>query len=103
MKQDILEKLGSLKRKYDQQGFIVIGVFGSVARGEETTGSDIDVLYECSDALFDRFKGWDFFGYYEDVKADFEAVLGRKVDLVDRKALGQTAEKYILPELVHVA
>ena len=103
MRQDILDKLGVLKRKYDAQGFVVLGVFGSFARGEDTDNSDVDVLYECSDALFARFKGWDFFGYYDDVKADFESVLGRKVDLVDRKALGYTAEKYILPELVHVA
>jgi uncharacterized protein len=103
MRQDILDKIRFLKNKYDPQGFIVIGVFGSFARGDETEKSDIDILYDCSDSLFNRYSGWDFFGFYEEVKADFERELGRKVDLADRKALNRIGEKYILPEVVHVS
>jgi predicted nucleotidyltransferase len=103
MKQDILDKIRLLKKKYEPQGFIVIGVFGSFARGDETEKSDIDILYDCSDALFTKYSGWDFFGFYEDVKADFESELGRKVDLADRKALNRIGEKYILPEVIHVS
>ena len=103
MQQEILGKIKLLKNKYDPQGFIVLGVFGSFARGDENENSDIDILYDCSDTLFKKYKGWEFLGFYEDVKADFERELGRKVDLADRKALNRIGEKYILPEVIDVS
>jgi uncharacterized protein len=102
MSQEILDKIKSLKNKYDPQGFIVLGVFGSFARGDETEKSDVDILYDCSDHLFEKYKGWDFLEFYENVKADFEKELGRKVDLADRKALNRIGKKYILPEVIDV-
>jgi predicted nucleotidyltransferase len=98
-----MDKLRALKKKYEPEGFIIVGVFGSVARGEDTEQSDIDILYVCNDALFKKYKGWDFFGYYEKIKAEFEKELGRKVDLADQSALNKIGKKYILPELFYVS
>ena len=62
---------------------IRIGVFGSVARGEDTEGSDIDILYSFEEAigLFKLIK----------IKNDLEQNLKIKVDLV--------SEKYVHPKL----
>ena len=103
MSKEIFYKIKLLKDKYAPEGFRIIGVFGSFARGEETGQSDIDILYDCDESLFDKYRGWEFFGYYEKVKSDFEKTLGRKVDLADIKALSSIGEKYILPEIVYVS
>jgi len=60
-----------------------IGIFGSVARGENTENSDIDILYLLKDAV----------GLFKIVriKDNLEEKLNRKVDLI--------SEKYIHPEL----
>ncbi|MCY4162540.1 MAG: nucleotidyltransferase domain-containing protein [Flavobacteriaceae bacterium] len=52
-----------------------IGLFGSVARGEERTDSDVDIAYS--------FDG--YFGFFElhDLIEDLEKKSHRKVDLVD--------------------
>ena len=45
--QDILSLLGGfLPYARDRYGITRLGVFGSVARGEQTEGSDVDVCYE---------------------------------------------------------
>jgi len=49
------------------------GIFGSVARGEETEESDIDILVE----IDDRMSLLDFVG----LKLELEDALGKKVDL----------------------
>jgi predicted nucleotidyltransferase len=42
-----LHKLQQFKRQYSSEyGIERIGIFGSVARGEQTANSDIDIYYE---------------------------------------------------------
>jgi len=62
---------------------VKIGIFGSVARGENTENSDIDILYQLKEAvgLFNIMR----------MKDDLEEKLNKKVDLV--------SEKYIHPKL----
>ena len=57
----------------------LLGVFGSVARGEAAAGSDVDVLA-------DFLKGATLFRISE-AQAQLEEALGRPVDLVDRAGL----------------
>lgn len=69
-----------------------IGVFGSVARGEASSESDIDVLVE-----FQKPIGWEFI----DLKEYLEEVLGRRVDLVTVKALKPQLKERVLSEVVY--
>jgi predicted nucleotidyltransferase len=65
-------------------------VFGSVARGEDTPGSDIDLLVE-----FTRRKSLlDLVG----IEQEFEDALGRKVDLVTPAALSPYLREQVLRE-----
>jgi len=96
---DVIQRI---KQCYEPEGFVILGVFGSFARGEETGESDIDILYACTDTAYEKYPGWEFFRLYEQVKHDLEQALGRKVDLADRDGLHDTAKKYILPEVVDV-
>lgn len=55
-----------------------IGIFGSYAKGQQNTESDIDVLVEFEKPTFDNFMELSF--YLEDL-------FGRKVDLLTPKSL----------------
>jgi predicted nucleotidyltransferase len=66
----------SLRKEY---GVAALHVFGSVARGEETSSSDLDLLVD--------FEGPPTFAGFMDLKLRLEDVLGVTVDLATRKAL----------------
>lgn len=103
MKQDIVGKITAVKRKYEPEGFIVLGVFGSYARGEETPESDVDILYEFREPFYSQYSGWEAFGRLEAIKADIEIILGKKVDLADRDALDEIGKRFILTEVTYVS
>ena len=78
-----------------QRGVESLAVFGSMARGEATPDSDIDVLVEFSRPV----------GLFEFIrlKMYLEDLTGRQVDLVTRDALRPAMRDDILNEAIHVA
>ncbi|MCL2700770.1 MAG: nucleotidyltransferase family protein [Phycisphaerae bacterium] len=72
-----------------------LSVFGSVARGEAGTESDIDLLvtFDCPVGLFEFMR----------VKRYLENALGCRVDLVTPDALRLEMREQILQEAVRVA
>lgn len=71
-----------------------IGVFGSMARGEGTASSDVDVLVEFSKPI-------GFFKFIE-LEEFLSKLIGRKVDLVTKKALKPAIKEEILQETIYV-
>lgn len=67
-------------------------VFGSVARKEETPESDIDILVQ--------FSAGSDFGAPIDLSESFNALLGRKVDIVSSRGLSPYIGKRIRKEAV---
>ena len=67
-----------------------VRVFGSVARGEATTGSDVDFLvdFEPGRSLLDHTA----------LVAELEDLLGRKVDVVTERGLYWLLRRRILKE-----
>lgn len=98
LKQAILD----VKQIYAPEGFIILGVFGSQARGDSTIQSDIDILYRVNDEALLKYPGWDIFLLYERVKKDLEKRTGKKVDLADANGLSKTGQKFILPAVEYV-
>jgi predicted nucleotidyltransferase len=78
-----------------QRGVKSLAVFGSMARGEATPDSDIDLLVEFSRPV----------GLFEFIrlKMYLEDLTGRQVDLVTRDALRPAMRDDILNEAIHVA
>jgi predicted nucleotidyltransferase len=78
----ITKKQNGLEFRVDdicsKYGIDYLGLFGSVARGEEKKDSDIDLLVK-----FDKKKRMGLFGLAE-VQGEFEKRLGRRVDLVTK-------------------
>lgn len=71
-----------------------IGIFGSFVRGEQSEGSDIDILVEFSEPI-------GFFAFI-DLEDHLSEILDAQVDLVSKKALKPNIGKNILRELVKV-
>jgi predicted nucleotidyltransferase len=72
-----------------------LAVFGSVARGEATSESDIDFLVE--------FTGSATLSRYMELKLLLERLFGRKVDLVTRKSLRSRIQPFVEKDAVRVA
>ena len=71
-----------------------LALFGSIARGEGSDSSDIDLLVELQPKTFDA---------YMDVKLFLERALGRKVDLVLADAVKPRLRPMILAEAVRAS
>ncbi|MEK6747743.1 MAG: nucleotidyltransferase family protein [Pseudomonadota bacterium] len=72
-----------------------LAVFGSAARDEMRTGSDVDVLVE--------FDGASSFARYFELKDYLERLFGRRVDLVTEKGLKPRARRHVEEDLIRVA
>jgi hypothetical protein len=68
-----------------------IGIFGSVARGEDSENSDVDILYQLKDTvgLFKLIR----------LKDELEQKLNKKVDLVSEKYAHPKLKPYIMKDL----
>ena len=64
-----------LRERYD---VTTIAVFGSVARGDQTAASDVDILVDLRQPV-----GWEIVH----LQQRLEEILGLQVDLVTRKAV----------------
>lgn len=74
---DIIELLRVEKMNLqDKFGLISIGLFGSHARGTESTGSDVDLLVELSEVRFDYLAGLQIY---------LESRLGKPVELIRKR------------------
>lgn len=71
-----------------------IGIFGSVVRGEDQETSDVDVLVEFMAPV-------GFFQFLE-LEEYLTDLIGRKVDLVSKKALKPRIGKHILQEVIFI-
>ncbi|MDD4485015.1 MAG: nucleotidyltransferase family protein [Methanoregula sp.] len=93
--QNVLSSLKDLKGKVsDEYSVKTIGVFGSVARNEETEQSDIDLLVE-----FSRPVGFVTFMRLENFLSE---QLGARVDLVTADSLKPVIRQDVLSEVIYV-
>jgi uncharacterized protein len=69
-------------------------LFGSAARGEMNTKSDLDILV----SFIKPIDGWTFTG----IALELEKKSGRKVDLVIDKSLSKYIKPYILKDLLSI-
>ena len=94
-RQDILASLKNLKKVVAKEYSVkTIGVFGSVARDEQTLQSDIDLLVE-----FSKPVGFVTFMRLENFLSE---QLGNKVDLVTSDSLKPVIRLDVLSEVIYV-
>lgn len=93
--EEYLQKLKQFKLQYaDEYGIERIGIFGSVARGEQTENSDIDIYYEGKSLGLKSLVSFP---------AELEKAFGMPVDVVRKhKNLRPSFLKRIMSEIVYV-
>ena len=82
------EQRALLSRRYPIRR---LALFGSWARGEAREDSDVDVLVEVDPSIGLRFV---------ELGDELERALGRRVDLVSRRAIKPSLWQQIEPELI---
>jgi len=92
---DILRVLARFRdTRRDEYGIVRIGVFGSVARGESTETSDVDVVVELAHPDLLLLVG---------IKQELEELLHRPVDVVrHRERMNPHLKERIQKEAVYV-
>jgi len=94
-RQDILASLKKIKGEVEKEYSVkTIGVFGSVARNEQTGESDIDLLVE-----FSKPVGFVTFMRLENFLSE---QLGKQVDLVTSDSLKPVIRQDVLSEVIYV-
>lgn len=83
------ERIKAIAQSYNAQN---VRVFGSVARGEDSSNSDIDFLVDFlpGSTLLDQVGFMDA----------LSALLGRKVDIVSERALNKYIRQSVLEEAI---
>ena len=89
-----ISTLQRFKQEYaDKYGITQIGFFGSVARGEETDESDVDVIVEAPTLGLNAVSLWQ----------ELEKAFGKPVDLVRKtKYMRENFRKRIEKEAIYV-
>lgn len=78
-----------------EAGMILVGVVGSLARGEARADSDVDIVFDATDG----FSYWGLGG----VASDLREHLGREVDLVDRAMMRPERWAWMSRDLIPIA
>ena len=93
-REDILRRLVEAKQDLQDRFKIrAIALFGSYARGEQRSDTDVDVLVDVAPSI-----GLEFVSLGDAL----EQRLGVRVDLVSRRAVQPRKWAYIESELIHV-
>lgn len=90
----VLELLSANAQELHALGARWLALFGSFARDEAETESDVDLLVDLDRHTFDR---------YMDLKLRLEDLLGRRVDLVLVEKLKPRVRDQILREAIRAA
>lgn len=94
-KNDIISFLSSQKEfMQNRYGVIKIGLFGSYARAENNSNSDIDIAVE----LESKNKADNYFGLLHFLEDN----LNKKIDLGIESKLKEPVKKYIQKEIIYV-
>lgn len=95
MKHTILQEIkNKIVPILKETGVTRAAIFGSVARGEQTKKSDVDILVDLP-------KGMSLFDVV-DLEFKLEEAIQRKVDLVDFEAIKPRLKPYIMQDQIPI-
>lgn len=90
--EEVLAVLRTHRTKANAAGVELVGVVGSIARGDAQALSDVDVVFDAREDL----DYWRLGG----LQMDLQDALGRRVDLIDRLMMRPERWQYMSEDLV---
>lgn len=94
-REDVLELLTANRDQIERFGVESLRLFGSVARGEASAGSDVDLLVS--------FRETPTFSGYMKLRIFLEDLLGATVDLITESGLRKEARPFVEKDAIRVA
>lgn len=97
-KDEILNQLQKLKPIYEQEGLLLLGLFGSYAKNTQTKYSDIDIAYRLD---YDKFSKKYIGGFakllrIDAIKKELQDRLKKQIDFIP------DSNKLIMKDLIYV-
>ena len=92
---DVLALLAAHRAEIERFGVMSLRLFGSVARGEASSESDVDLLVS--------FGQTPTFSGYMKLRIFLEDLLGAKVDLITESGLREGVRPYVEKDAIRVA
>jgi len=87
-KEDILNYLADIKGDLVKNGIDKIGLFGSFAKGNDNTLSDIDVAIKIQKSYLKEHDVWEYFKLIDTIKKELISKFSRNVDVYDLDSSG---------------
>jgi predicted nucleotidyltransferase len=94
-REDVLSLLTAHRNDIERFGVTSLRLFGSVARGDASADSDVDLLVS--------FQETPSFSGYMKLRIFLEDLLGAKVDLVTESGLRDRVRSFVEKEAIRVA
>ena len=98
----VIDKLKSVKSKYQQDGFNIIALFGSFATNSQNNSSDIDLLYEVDNSFLEKYKGFKSVSKVLQIQEELSSLFHTKVDLTSPSGLNQRIKEEIISKAIYV-
>ncbi|MBP7783666.1 MAG: nucleotidyltransferase domain-containing protein [Aliarcobacter sp.] len=98
----VIDKLKSVKSKYQQDGFNIIALFGSYATNSQNNSSDIDLLYEVDNSFLEKYKGFKSVSKVLQIQEELSSLFHTKVDLTSPSGLNQRIKEEIISKAIYV-
>ena len=102
--QNITLQIREIKNRYHNEGFEIVGIFGSYAHGNADKFSDVDIAYSVDYSKFNqKFKG----GFakilrIEEIKEELQKLLHLKVDLISLNSNNDRFKQKVQKDMVYV-
>ncbi len=100
----IITVLSELKQTLVSEGFEIVGIFGSFARGEADEFSDVDIAYRLDRKRFTNYypDGFSKLLRIEAIQKSLETLLRKRIDLVSLQSSNQEMTQSMLKEMIYV-
>jgi predicted nucleotidyltransferase len=96
-KDNIINYLKSKKDLFNKQGIINLGLYGSYARDEATSKSDIDIFYETNENF--SMGLFAFSKFLDKLKSDLKV---DNIDFVNLKSMNPIVKHYAKKDFIYV-
>jgi len=99
-KETILKNLHSFNNTHKDDGFVLVSLFGSYARGTQDMFSDIDLTYKINHNIFFKDDAFAKLSKIDEIKKELEHKFHKKVDLIPANTKNEQIQKTLEHEQI---